>query len=523
MSSKTTTENLEITEEFDKALNVLLHTDESIFITGKAGTGKSSLLRHFTNTTDKKYIVLAPTGIAALNVGGQTIHSFFRFPPGEINPKSIKFDYMREDLFEQLEMVIIDEVSMVRSDLMNGIDVSLRMNTGNDIPFGGVQMVFIGDMFQLPPVIRNQERHKILNEYGGEYFFDAPVFSENFHYHFLELTKVFRQSEEEAEFIEILNRVRSNAVTDNDIKKLNSRYNPSSDNSGIYLTSRRNTAREINNARLIELEGESKEFIGELKGKYEELANEDEKRLESKLPAPYKLNLKEGAQVMMLKNDPLKRWVNGTIATVISLKDNEITISIDGKTDKLDKEIWMEVKYFYNRESGEIEEEVVAEFIQYPVRLSYAVTIHKSQGKTFDNVTIDVGRGAFAHGQMYVALSRCTTLEGITLKRPIRKSDIITDRRIASFYKNMGVVVEESEVPDSVEGIVKKAVDENRRIKLTYVKEDGAKTTRTVSNLRIVTTNDHLGDLQDFVKGYCHLRKEMRFFNMERIEHAEIV
>lgn len=425
-----------LTDEFKEILDLLKNTNESVFITGKAGTGKSSLLRHFIKNTNKKFAVLAPTGIAALNVGGQTIHSFFRFPPAIINSQKIEPDYVRAELFKNLQMLIIDEVSMVRADLMNGIDIALRKNRNRpDEAFGGVQMVFIGDLFQLPPVLTETDRDTIIRTYGGHYFFDATAF-ETFKYHFRELTTIFRQSNEQPEFKTMLNNIRNNKAQFEDMALLNSRHkeNVGVQDNSIFLTTRRNIARGINIDKLNDLKGEKYTYTGTLSGKYLKLKEEIEEKLDDKLPAPYKLELKKDAQIMMLKNDGGKRWVNGSVGKIEKLEENSITVRIDGNKYKIEKESWNEVEFILNKETKEIEERIIAGFSQFPLQLSYAMTIHKSQGKTFDKITIDIGTGAFTHGQIYVALSRCRTLNGITLNNPIRNKDIIVDPRIIKFY-----------------------------------------------------------------------------------------
>lgn len=431
--------NIEITEEFRKALDILENTNDSVFITGKAGTGKSTLLREFTNKTKKNFVVLAPTGIAALNVGGQTIHSFFRFKPGNLEIDKLKSDY-RTDLFENIETLIIDEVSMVRSDLMHGIDTALRMNRHRpNEPFGGVQMIFIGDLYQLPPVMRNDEREHILSKYDGEQFYDAPVFKE-YGYHFIELTQIFRQSESEVRFKQLLENIRTNRINDEDMALLNSRHKSISGvpEMATFLTSRRHTATNINQQKLEQLSGVEYIFTGKLTGKFAKLAELSDEQIDSKLPAPYHLKLRIGAQVMMLKNDSAYRWVNGTIGKITNINKKEVYVEIDGTEHKVEPEVWKEVRFEHNQKTDKIEEKTASEFVQFPMQLAYAITIHKSQGKTFDNVVIDIGSGAFAHGQVYVALSRCRSLSGVILNTPIERRDIIVNQRVADYYKKLG-------------------------------------------------------------------------------------
>ena len=515
-----------LTKEFEEILRILKNSSDSIFITGKAGTGKTSLLKHFIKRTNKKYVILAPTGIAALNVSGQTIHSFFRFPPKTINTDDIEPNYVRAGMFGKLEMVIIDEISMVRADLMHGIDYSLRINRNRlNEPFGGVQMVFIGDLFQLPPVLTDRDRNHILSTYGGQYFFDAPAFS-NYSYHFKELTKVFRQSESETKFKNLLNNVRENEVGFDDMVLLNSRHidNAGKQDNAIFLTTRRNIARNINNEKLNLLPTQQYVYKGELSGKYIRLRDESEEKLENKLPAPYNLKLKVGVQIMMLKNDAGKRWVNGTIGKVSELNAESIIVDINGRKHSVEKEIWKEVEYVLNQQTDEFEEKIIAGFIQYPIRLSYAMTIHKSQGKTFEKVTVDVGTGAFAHGQVYVALSRCTTLKGIILNNPIGNNDIIVDPRIVEYYTNRSTPssVQIIETPRhlNVQQIIRGAIEANNKVKIKYEKYNGETSIRELSQLQV--SNEYSSD-EKHIKAYCHLRNEERNFKISRIRSIEII
>lgn len=521
-----------LTEEFKEILDILKNTNQSVFITGKAGTGKSSLLKHFIKNTNKKLVILAPTGIAALNVSGQTIHSFFRFPPSIITPNKIEPDYVRAELFKNLQMVIIDEISMVRADLMNGIDIALRKNRNKlDEPFGGVQMVFIGDLFQLPPVVTESDREYILKTYGGQYFFDATVFK-TFKYQFKELTTIFRQSNEQPQFKTMLNNIRNNEAEFDDMALLNSRHkdNAGEQENSIFLTTRRNIARNINNDKLENLPGEKTTYTGSLSGKYLKLKEEAEDKLEDKLPAPYKLELKKEAQIMMLKNDGGKRWVNGSIGRVEKLEENSITVKIDGNKYKIEKESWNEVEYVLNKETKEIEERIIAGFSQFPMQLSYAMTIHKSQGKTFEKITVDVGTGAFAHGQIYVALSRCRTIEGIILNNPIRNNDIIVDPRVIEYYKTKSIpqskltnILSQPRTETSIKDELQKAINGKRKIKIQYENFDGEVSERELSNLQMTDDFNSFGYDKQHVKGFCHLRNEERSFKISRIKNIELI
>jgi len=515
-----------ITDEFKDILCLLNNTNESVFITGKAGTGKSSLLKYFTENTRKKFVVLAPTGVAALNVSGQTIHSFFRFPPSIINPAQIQPDYVRADLFNNLQMVIIDEISMVRADLMNGIDIALRKNRNRlHEPFGGVQMVIIGDLFQLPPVLNNNEREIILEKFGGQYFFDAKVFK-TFNYEFKELTIIFRQTNEHPEFRNLLNRIRNNEVQYDDMVLLNSRHkdNVEEHTNSVFLTTRKNIARSINNDKLANLPGQMYTYTGILSGKYLCLKEESEEKLEDKLPAPYKLELKKDAQIMMLKNDSAKRWVNGTIGIVDKLEQDSITIKIDGNKYRIERETWNEVEYILNKETKEIEINTIAGFTQFPIQLSYAMTIHKSQGKTFDKITIDVGSGAFAHGQIYVAVSRCRTLNGIILNNPIRNSDIIVDPRVIIFYETKLIpkqtpYLSQNNDRESIRDEVLRAISNDEKIRIVYENYNGEVKERILSNIQL--TNEFEGYNNQHIKAFCHLRNEERSFRIDRIKKIE--
>ena len=432
---------IEINEKFEEALKRLNKSRSSIFITGNAGTGKSTLLTHFQQTTKKSVVVLAPTGVSALNVGGQTIHSFFGFPP-DITPEKAARERPSKTLMkilENLDVMVIDEVSMVRADLMDCIDVALRSFLNSYQPFAGIQMVFIGDLHQLPPVVVGQEeKERFKTEYASPYFFDAMVFQDA-QFDSLELQKIYRQKDNK--FVNVLNKIRTNRATPWDFDILNSRLlaDPqkfqSSDHSYITLTTTNKAADTINKMRLERLDDRSEVYDAEYSGEFENRNH----------PTNANLELKKGAQIMMLNNDMAGRWGNGSIGTITKIDfdggtaEDVLHVKLEGEEDivMVKPHTWELHKYYWEAEKNEMKQETVGSFRQYPIRLAWAITIHKSQGKTFDKVVIDLGRGAFAHGQVYVALSRCRSLEGLLLQTPIENRHIWSNRRIDHFHRQM--------------------------------------------------------------------------------------
>jgi len=416
-------DNLELNDEFVGTFDLLERTNESVFITGKAGTGKSTLLKYFRRNTSKNVAVLAPTGVAAVNIGGQTIHSFFRFPPRLIQKENIR-KRRGSQIIQKLDTVIVDEVSMVRADLMDGIDYALRINRGEmKLPFGGVQMVFFGDLFQLSPVVSEEERGVLEQRYGSPYFFSARVFNK-FRPRYVELEKNYRHSD--PEFIDLLNKIRNKTQINADLELLNERVkeiSPKDSKHCVILTTTNSRANAVNEERLAGLSG--KEF------RYD--ASVSKEFNESAYPGECCLRLKKGAQIILIRNDPERRWVNGTLAQVVALSPEAIKVSIDGTVHEVERSSWDKIVYEYNPDQDKIEEKTVGTFEQYPIKLAWAITIHKSQGQTFDNIVIDLGSGAFTHGQVYVGLSRCTSLKGIILKRPVMARDIIFDERVHEF------------------------------------------------------------------------------------------
>lgn len=420
-----------LSEDFKYVLNLLEKTNANAFVTGRAGTGKSTLLQLFRRTTRKKCVVLAPTGVAALNVKGQTIHSFFGFPPRIMNPSDITKRRNRR-LYTAMEMLIVDEISMVRADLLDAMDRFLRINREVNRPFGGVQVVFFGDLFQLPPVVSSEvEQHLFQQFYESPYFFSAQVLqSGQFDMAMVELKQVYRQ--ENRRFLRLLEAVRLNRADYDDLEDLNRRYQPDQVKPGNYITlsARNATVDQINKEELAKLSVNPVHYLAEVNGTFQNHL----------FPTDERLSLKEGAQVMFLKNDPAKKYVNGTIGKIVQLGIETVSVEIGppGKEELIEIEAadWEIIKYKPDKDNPSlIEAEVIGQFRQFPLKLAWAITIHKSQGKTFDQVIIDMGRGAFEHGQTYVALSRCRTLEGIILKKEIRPSDIQVDPRIIQFYE----------------------------------------------------------------------------------------
>lgn len=473
-----------ISPQFKEIIDKLEHGSGHLFITGKAGTGKSTLLQHFRLHTKIPLVVLAPTGVAAVHIGGETIHSFFRFAPNVTKKEARSDAHFTEDreLYRKLEMIIIDEISMVRSDLLDCVDTFLRTIRDDDRSFGGVRLIFFGDLFQLPPVVTSSEYMTFRTLYPSEWFFDSQVMqnilqSDTEAFELIELTTIYRQQEQD--FIDLLAAIRMKSATDTDIEMLNTRVGileETDELAPITLTGRRDTAAEINQTHLAKLRGKEHIYDGKHTGTFPD----------GHLPTINQLVLKVGARVMFVANDPEGRYVNGTLGTVKKLKPESVVVKLDdGTTEEIDPHTW-ELTHTVLSASNELEKEKLGDFTQLPLMLAWAVTIHKAQGKTFERVVINLERGAFAHGQVYVALSRATTLGGITLTHPVTHGDIKMNWRVNQFL--MSYTIKLSDHLQSREEKyqrIEDAIEMGTAITITYLKKIGEESTQMVKPISV--------------------------------------
>lgn len=437
---------LKLTPETTQLLGALEKINKHIFLTGRAGTGKSTILKHYRSHTKKNLVVLAPTGVAAVNVQGETIHSFFHFTPGITLEEAIKKgkQYKKDKLYTEVETIIIDEISMVRADLLDCVNLFLQQARASYQPFGGVQIIMIGDLFQLPPVVTRDELQAFSQRYNSPHFFSSDVISTMLNeqpesFIFLELKKVYRQSDKS--FIELLNAVRNNTTNSQHFNLLHQQLKPSLKHSDypqhIVLTTTNAQAEEINESNMLNLSAKAHLFEGIIKGQFDK----------NMLPTAETLKLKQEARVMFLNNDPTGRWINGTLGTIVGFENEEdadgqiiklVNVEIDdGPIVSVDTFTWTNYKTTFNDQEKKLQTESIGSYTQIPLKPAWAITIHKSQGKTFRNLIIDIGNGAFASGQVYVALSRATSLEGIILAKPIRPNHIMVDRKAQLFIQHL--------------------------------------------------------------------------------------
>lgn len=525
---------IELNDQFRHALELMENTDTSVFVTGRAGTGKSTLLSYFRDHTKKKVAVLAPTGVAAVNVRGQTIHSFFGFKP-DVTLQKIRKTEKRQGkkntIYTELDAIIIDEISMVRADLLDCVDKFLRLNGPDPArPFGGIQMMFIGDLYQLPPVLTSADRTAFSEQYTSPYFFAARVFSpaqtllpdaNAFRMELVELEKIYRQHDDV--FISLLNAVRNNTATVDDFALLASRfdpaYEPPRDAFEIHLTTTNAMAAEVNARHLATLVGKRWIFTGSVSGKFER----------NQLPTDETLEAKIGAQVMLLNNDRAGRWINGTIGKVTDIvRDKDLGSDVvmveltGGDVEPVTPYTWDMYQYRFDANSRQIESDAVGSFTQYPFRLAWAVTIHKAQGKTFDRVILDIGRGTFAPGQLYVALSRCTTLEGLVLKRPVAKKHIFMDWAVVKFMTRFQYEKSEAALSlDEKVEIIERAIANEQSLEIVYLKSSDVKSQRTIIP-HVVGEMEYMDKPFIGVEAYCMSRKADRVFRVDKILEMRI-
>lgn len=506
-------EKVEINAQFAEALKLMEEGGRPLFVTGRAGTGKSTLLEYFRATTKRKVVVLAPTGVAAVNVSGQTIHSFFKFRPditiekaSAAAKRAVKAGH--SGVYRKMETLIIDEISMVRADLFDSADAFLRIARGKKgEPFGGVHVVMIGDLYQLPPVVTSNEAGIFSAHYASPYFFDSRA-CRAMDLKIVELEKIYRQRDDR--FIALLNSIRNNTAGEAEIEALNARLDPGfepADGSHIHLTSLNREADAINARRLGALPGKEKRFVADVSGTFDEKS----------CPADRCVILKPGAQVMLLSNDSLGRWVNGTIGTVKSACADSAEVKLfDGSVENVVPYTWQMFRFGLDKAGKSIVSEAVGKFTQIPLALAWAVTIHKAQGKTFERAVIDIGR-AFACGQTYVALSRARSLEGIVLKARLKKGHVRVDPRVVKFITSHHYAISERKMPLSDKTrLIEDAIANGKFLEITYLKASDVKSHRVIEPLE-VGEMEYAGRAFPGLRGICQTRNEERVFRVDRI------
>ena len=521
---------IELNDRFSHALQVMDESDKNVFITGRAGTGKSTLLQYFRATTEKNIAVLAPTGVAAVNVKGQTVHSFFNFRP-DVTPDSAGRVRPRDkDIYKKLDAIVIDEISMVRADILDSVNIFLkRYGKKKGHPFGGIQMIFIGDLYQLPPVVTSREKDLFNGHYKSPYFFSARVFDEDlfstisasFEMEFIELEKVYRQRDRK--FLNILNSIRNSTVSEEEIKEINRRHDPDFiEKKGdlyIYLTTTNAMAEKVNMERLSKIKGKVIKKDGDIIGDFGK----------KNLPTALDLSLKKGAQVMLLNNDTLGRWINGSIGKVTEIEKNDDGPDIlwvelpSGQIVDVLPHKWEMYEFSFDKKSSSIMSESVGSFTQYPIKLAWAVTIHKSQGMTFEKAIIDIGRGTFSHGQLYVALSRCTGIKGIVLKQPVHKRNVLLDQRVVSFVTDYQY--KQAHKKFSIEErfeLLARAIKEKKKVEIVYLKIKDEKSKRVVVPIEVGEMR-YQGRKFKGLKALCTDKDGERVFHIERILEMKIV
>lgn len=512
-------QHIEINPQFKAALELIENSKRNLLLLGKAGTGKSTFLNYLRKNTKKNIAVLAPTGVAAINIQGMTIHSFFGFSIDITLEKVKKYskNHRSRKILKNLDAIVIDEISMVRADILDCINKFLMLNSpkSNQV-FGGIQMVFIGDLYQIPPIVKNDLKHFFTNHYQSPYFFSANIFQEQGeNFELIEFEKIYRQKDNN--FVAILNAIRNNTVDNTHLTILNQRlqpdFKPKKEELWLYITGTNSAVKQINDTQLALIPKQEKTYFATINGQ----VNQDS------FPTDAELKIKVGAQVMLVSNDSDGRWVNGSLGQVTAilsgLKDQPDTITVkltSGATVHILPEAWDVFKYDFDEEAKALTTSKIGSFTQYPLRLAWALTVHKSQGKTFDNIIVDLGV-TFTPGQMYVALSRCTSIQGLVLKKKVTPSNIFIDRRIVNFITGFQYQKADKAMPLNDKVIlIKTAIENKQSVDITYLKAKDEKTTRRITPT-FVGTMEYQGKQFIGVSGLCALRNEVRTFRVDRV------